>query len=205
MSSYDPRAASPLHHLLRQTSKQAHHGLDHHPVLAPLLQPGLSAWQYGNALAALHGVHALSEGFIHAFLDQHAELPGYRPRRRLPLLEADLAALNRSPYPLTLTLPLPQSVATLVGVLYTVEGSGMGGQIIARTLRQMGAGHLPLQFFDGNGDTAMSCWQDFLRFADAVCPPDQHTDAADTALALFNLVHRHLDQSAELGINKLSV
>jgi len=45
-----------LHRHLRQATKQPHHVLDHHPLLAPLLRKELSVMQYGNALAALHGV-----------------------------------------------------------------------------------------------------------------------------------------------------
>ena len=87
---------SPLHHCLRQASKHAHHSLDHHPLLAPLLKPKLGKEQYAHALAALHSVHAEAEFFIHAYLDQHPELSGYRPKRRLSLLEADLADRKRS-------------------------------------------------------------------------------------------------------------
>ncbi len=193
MSSYNPQTASALHTLLRQASKQAHHSLDHHPLLAPLLKPELGAEQYGNVLAALYGVHAAAESLIHTYLDQHPDL-SYRPHRRLPLLEADLAALNRDPYTIPFEFPPPQNIAALIGILYTVEGSNMGGQVIARTIRQMGSCDLPMQFFDGSGDLALQRWQAFLVFSDTFCPPDHYEQAAATALDLFEVIRLHLDR-----------
>ena len=197
MSSFNPQTASALHTLLRQASKQAHHSLDHHPLLAPLLKPELGAEQYGNVLAALHGVHAAAESLIHTYLDQHPDL-SYRPHRRLSLLEADLAALNRDPYTIPFEFPPPQSIAALIGILYTIEGSNMGGQVIARTIREMGSSHLPMQFFDGSGDLALQRWQAFLVFADTYCPPDQYEVAAATAFDLFEVIRQHLDRVGEV-------
>jgi heme oxygenase len=186
---------SPLHHRLRQASKHAHHSLDHHPLLAPLLKPKLGTEQYAHALAALHSVQAEAEFLIHAYLDKHPELSGFRPQRRLSLLEADLAALQQKPFAGTVGFTEPQSVGELIGLMYTVEGSNMGGQVIAKTLCDLGSAHLPMQFFVGYRDTARQYWENFLHFADTVCPADQYDLAANTAATLFDMIGVHLDNA----------
>ena len=59
----------------------------------------------------------------------HAGL--YRPRRGL--LASDLAGLG-VPAPAPLTIALPATDAGLLGVIYAVEGSALGGQVLTRHL-----------------------------------------------------------------------
>ena len=187
---------SELHHWLRQATKLAHHDLDHHPLLAPLLRLDLNAAQYGDALAALHGIHAQAEPLILAYLERH-ELPfDYRARIKLPALESDLAALARTPLPWQQALPAPQSLGALIGILYTVEGSAQGGQFIARTIRQNAKASLPLQFFSGYGGLSRRRWEEFLQFSDECCPIAEYETAAATAVYLFDAIKKHLDDSA---------
>jgi heme oxygenase len=193
-------SASPLHQCLRQASKQAHHELDHHPLLAPLLKADLSRTRYGNALAALHGIQARSEERILAFLQQHPDLPDYRLRCRLPALQADLAELGRQPVPAPANWPEAQSVGALVGMLYVTEGSNMGGQVIARTLRQHGHADLPLLFFSGQGESSPQAWQDFWDFANVHCPVDEYELAVTSSVAVFDAIKAHLDAACCLAV-----
>jgi heme oxygenase len=178
-----------LHERLRQTTKGPHHLLDHHPLLAPLVTPTLDTQQYGNALAALHGIHAQAEPMILAFLDQHPGLFDYRSRRKLPALESDLAELGRQPMAAQANFPAPQTVGALIGVIYTIEGSTMGGQVIARTIRQISGNTFPLKFFSGYGDLSRHHWDEFLNFAETRCPPNEYEVA--TASAMNELVCRY--------------
>jgi heme oxygenase len=187
--------ASELHEHLRLATKKAHHQLDHHPLLAPLLKTDLSRTQYGNALAALHGIQARSEERIQAFLDQQRDWPDDRLRSRLPALAADLAQLARQPMAAPLNWPELRNIGALIGLRYTMEGSSMGGQIIARTLRQHGHADLPMEFFDGQGDLSRPAWHAFLAFADAHCPSGEYDLAAATAVAVFDAIKAHLDDA----------
>lgn len=188
-----PHPEAPLSDLarcLRDATKYAHYRLDHHPLLAPLVRSGLDARSYGLALSALHGPQAALERAVHRGLGEEANaFPG-----RLVDLEADLTKLSCSPLPLSAVLPTPDGAAECVGLLYLLEGSGMGGVVIARQL----AVHLPdvPRGFFGAPDTPAR-WARFWRFAEGHCPPDQHPRAAAAALTGFAFIHTHLERCME--------
>jgi heme oxygenase len=186
---------SALHDKLRHAAKAPHRLVDHHPLLAPLLRNDLTEEQYGDALAALHGVYAPLEAGIDDFLRIRPELFDYHTSRKLPSLNDDLAESARLPGESEMRYPTPATVAELVGVLYTVEGSAMGGQSIARCLRQVGFDRLPMRFFSGHGEHADARWHEFLAFADASCPAADCESAALIVASLFQAIKEHLDAS----------
>jgi len=185
---------SELQHRLRQATKQAHHVLDHHPLLAPLLTAKMRVDQYGDALSALHPVYHWAEHWIDAYLSQQAGWFDYASRRKLPALEADLMALGRLPAASHLNaVKIAPGQGALIGILYTVEGSTMGGQVIARLLRQFSGPALPMQFYTGYGDQSRQKWQAFLSFADAECPRPEYPAASAAAVAFFEAISIQLD------------
>jgi len=188
-----PLSSSKLHHLLRQVTKPSHHALDHHPLLVPLLKTDISPAQYGDALAALHGVQAAAEAAILKFLVKQPGLLDYAPRRKLSALLSDLTILQRIPVKTATEFPLPDSVPALIGVLYVIEGATLGGQLIARNLRKAGLNHFPFSFFEVYGDLSGQRWDEFWHFVDAQCPPEADGTAADWAVAMFSAIQRHMD------------
>ena len=187
-------SSSGLHRRLRQATRLPHHALDHHPMLAPLVRTSVSLDEYGAALEALHGVHTYAERGILAFLDKHPLPFDYSPRRQIPALESDLAALGRTPIQLAVDFfPVPQSVGALVGVLYTLEGSERGGQVIARILQELPLTNLPTAFFSGYGSLSRQRWDEFLEFAETHCPADEQEIAGATAISMFAAIQRYLN------------
>ena len=184
---------STLHQQLRLATKEPHHALDHHRLMARLLAPDIDRRDYGDALVAMHGVIASVEAALLAYLSRHPALFDYAPRRKLPALEADLATLGRLAVPATVAIPVIDRVGALFGMLYTLEGATLGGQFIAARLRQQGAGDFPLQFYTVYGDQTRSRWLAFLDLAEQRCPPADYACAATTAVALFDAIRCHLD------------
>jgi len=184
---------SALHQALRAATKIPHHTLDHHPLLAPLVRPDLRIDQYADALCALHGVHHAAEQWVLEYLARHPCALDYHARRKLPALEADLAVLGCTPCATQGGVDAPYSVGTLVGILYTLEGSTLGGQFIAGHLRQVHGDSLPMQFFTGYGERTRPHWDAFLQFAQCACPEAEYAWAAQSAVAMFDFIQRHLD------------
>lgn len=149
--------------------------------------------QYGNALEALHGVQVNAETGILVFLEKHPGLFDYESRRKLPALESDLAALGRIPIRFNTKFPIPETIAALVGILYTVEGSAQGGQVIARALQELPLENLPTKFFTGYGELSQQRWIEFLQFADIHCLEDERGIAVATAVSVFDAIKNHLD------------
>lgn len=174
---------------LRQASRQDHHELDHHPLLAPLVRDDLDRTAYVRALAALSGAQAAAEGAAAAALPRLA--PDYPWRSRLAALRADLAELGGGETIWRGDIPAPDSPGQLLGLLYVLEGSRLGARVIARQL----ARHLadaPNRYFAGETVD----WERFRTWAESLDPqlPDQ---AAAAARAWFDLYRRHLDACLE--------
>lgn len=184
----------PLLHALRTATRQAHHLLDHHALLAPLPRPDLTLSAYGDALAALHGIHQAGETAIAAGLARLGLSYPWQPRQTE--LDADLAALGRTPWPLRIATAPCQDAADLIGYLYVIEGSRLGGLVIGRQL----ATHLPqapCRFYDDQHAPAR--WTGFNAFAEACCPPHLHPRALATAQAVFQDYSSHLDDCLGVG------
>jgi heme oxygenase len=182
---------------LRRATKTAHHALDHHPLLAALLSPSLTRTAYGDALAALHGIFAATE---------YALAPGadvdFPHAPRLPALDADLAALGRAPSPCLSLIAVPDSGAARIGLLYVLEGSALGGQVLTRQIQATLGTDCPLRFFAGAGESAAKKrWTHFWRYAEVHCRVEDIPQAEAAACALFKAFQTHLDdcQRAKVG------
>lgn len=147
---------------LRDATRDQHHALDHHPELQRLLRPGLTRDGYRRSLLAMHAPQAALET---AVVEGAAHL-GHANRlspRRLPVLEADLAALGVSPPVVDVSpwLPMPRSDAELLGLRYVLEGSRLGAEVIVRRLRDALGDTAPLSFFSAPHGNRH--WRDFVE------------------------------------------
>lgn len=107
--------------------------------------------------------HACAVGAAEAYLAQAAPNLPWRPR--MPLLRADLAALDRE-VPAHGSLDLAANPALADGVVYVLEGSRLGGQLLAKQVgaglpnAYLGAAHLPGE------------WRDLRQAIDALAERD---------------------------------
>jgi heme oxygenase len=118
-----------------------------------------------------HGLHAGAEAVLAPWL---AAVPGldYEARRRRPALDRDLAHF-REPAPLPCPVPAPASRAEALGLLYVLEGSTLGGQVIRKQLLKQGQSLDGLSFLDPYGAETGPRWKSFLAVLDRECPPDR--------------------------------
>lgn len=97
-----------------------------------------------------------------------AELRGwFEQRSRAPMLTRDLAALGVQPFPMSdpvAALALDDEGAVF-GSLYVLEGSALGGQLIARQVRErwgLGADN-GAAYFNGWGERTGAMWAEFRQ------------------------------------------
>jgi heme oxygenase len=160
-----------------------------------LLTNSVTLQQYGNALAALHGIYSQAESWIFDYLQQHPTPFDYGPRRKLPKLESDLTAIGRAPGVSNVVFSPKKTMGALAGILYTIEGSTLGGQVIARLLRQSDStAQASMLFFSGYGDETHQMWTRLMAFLDTHCLPSDYQPAQDSAVSLFSAIKTHLDQ-----------
>jgi heme oxygenase len=145
---------------LREETRPAHHRLE---AELDLLSDGLTLERYGAVLTRFHWFLRAWEPAVARLL---ADDGFFEPRRKLGLLEQDLESLQLQPLEGPChDLPMLGTRAEALGSLYVLEGSTLGGQVIARHARRV----LPLPagqgtaFFESYGPAVGARWVAFRQ------------------------------------------
>lgn len=157
---------------LKRETRVEHHRVDQHPALKPLLRRELAIEEYATALSALYAPVASLEAALSSGLDAHGV--NYPLKQREALLKADILQLGRQVPPASRLPPLA-TIEAIVGTLYVLEGSRLGGAMIARHVRHvLGSdvlgNQVPLRFFAAAPLQGQE-WAAFWVFAENLCPP----------------------------------
>lgn len=135
---------------------------------------------------------ATVEAAIDAF-DPVAVLPDWTERRRFPLIAADLADLDAPippPEPLRLT-----TAAAVLGAIYVLEGSRLGGALLARNVPM----DLPDRFI--RCPAAPNRWRGLIEVLDRTLVTDDQRDAAvSAARTVFDLFWRSARQHGRMPV-----
>jgi len=152
----------PFHPRLRRETAPQHETLERQ---LDLLDPDLSLHRYRLVLESFHGFYAAVESELPRLVATTPSL-GFPLRARAELLERDLLALGLSRSDITglprcADLPRLGRTEHLAGCLYVLEGACLGGQIIAKGLRDRlpVANDRGLSFFVGDGSKTGVRWQ----------------------------------------------
>lgn len=111
-------------------------------------------------------------------------------RRKLPLLTDDLLHLGHTQETLN-SLPrcrvtLADSVAKALGRWYVLEGSTLGGQLLAtRFERDFGLADRGCSFFRGYGANTGPMWQQYCKLLDDNSSPETDAEVVHAAAATF--------------------
>ena len=155
---------------LRQATADIHNALHRHPGFVSLMDGSLTTNRYRALLARLYGFHSAFERLLRT--TQPGVVGGIDLGccAKAHLLRADLLTLGLreteiDSLPLCAGLPEIRSPETLVGCLYVVEGSALGGSVIARKLDYLlgdesAAGR---SFFVGRQNPDPMPWPEFCR------------------------------------------
>jgi len=151
---------------------------------------------YTQLLNWLYGFYAPMEALIKHQLTEN-NFPGITKRSRAENIIADIQALgkkNRDPEFCT-DLPTIDSYEKALGALYVLEGSTLGGRIIAGMINRQLDTTKGLSFFNSYGAETENRWQSFRDFLNQPRSTRQREDiiaaAKDTFLAFKNFVDKH--------------
>jgi heme oxygenase len=158
----------------------------------PLMRPDVSHAQYRDYLEKAHGFYGPLEAALAAMPGLDDVVPHLSARRRAALAVADLEAQHCSVEALAERATAPfASLGEALGCLYVLEGSALGGRVIARHLQQVLA-LTPdaLTFLAGRGERMGPLWQELTgalnRAVDEGVPED---DVVAGARACFRDFH----------------
>jgi len=185
----EPQSAARF---LREATAQTHAQVEALPHMADLAAGALTPERYGQVLRCHLAILAPWERTHAPWLDTLA-VQGWRYRRRATALRHDLAALGLAQDVAAGPAPQAAGAAQAWGMLYVVEGSMLGGRIIARQLRLRQPALAPaLAYFDlGSADPA--AWRRFQGCLDAALPDAAAREqAAAGAAMMFARFHHHL-------------
>ena len=154
----------------------------------PLLRKGLSVALYVQCLVQIYGVVAAWEERAVQVAPSWLQ-SALIARQRKPLLELDLAFFNQTEMnhqrP---TLPAMNDLPGLLGAMYVMEGSTLGGIFIARHVEAVlhlseGRGN---SYFRGNGNRTGPMWNEFCEVLKQRIPNDQTDAVIIAAKAMFS-------------------
>lgn len=138
-----PHTSGSLHHRLREATQESHLDVERHPLLAPLLRPGLDQHAYIRVLQAFRGFYLACEPWLNYRLTagKGAGSVQYRYLPRSQLLAEDLHDLGDNGSAPTIDpdvqdLSILQTPEHILGWLYVLEGATQGGRVIAPRVSQ---------------------------------------------------------------------
>lgn len=151
---------------------------------------------YRHLIARFYGFHVTWEPCVEAAL---ADPQFFHPRRKSKFLERDLRELGMTQGAI-LRLPLwrptmsIRTAAEALGSMYVLEGSTLGGVIIARHVeRSLGLGRSNgCSYFRCYGDEVGRMWLAFKAALLTRCPPDEEDRAIEAAQRTFETLRSWL-------------
>jgi len=181
-----------IERLRRETAR------DHEAVegTIPLMDPGLKIEEYIACLQKIRGVVAEWEETT------ILQAPGWMrgllvARQRKQLLERDLNWFNVTTGSVERPLlPIASDEASLLGLMYVMEGSTLGGQLIARRVEQTlglkaGEGNA---YFCGHGQQTGTMWKEFCEVLRTRVPDRDSEVVIRAAKEMFRVFGSWMDR-----------
>lgn len=149
---------------------------------------------YAEVLRRFRAFYAAIEPRLLAIADPRLEEFRISERLKAKTLDADLAAISDVGETFALSdenVPAVKSFTDALGILYVLEGSTLGGQVITRhfqkTLPELSPAR-GLAFFNGYGTRTRERWMEFMGLLNArgsALSEDERSEVAQSARATF--------------------
>jgi heme oxygenase len=156
--------------MLQRATLDIHESIHHAPAFVRLMAGTSTSPQYSALLRRLLGFHRPLERALRFAADNATT----RKREKAYLLRSDLLALGVSrsrivAIPTCRSLPAVTSPDEVWGCLYVIEGAGLGGKVIARTLDTLLGTHgsAGRRFFLGRPEPDPLPWPCFCRLLES--------------------------------------
>ena len=177
---------------LRSQTRDAHTQLESLPVSASITSDTISVAAYTHYLQLMHAVISETEDKIFELLG--GIIPDLEQRRKRQWIESDLQQLGFAPKIFGEVFKTEISVPFALGIMYTVEGSTMGGRYILKNIESaLGLNeNQGAKYFAGYGDATGKFWKNFLN---SLTGYESQTGNTDEIIAgaryAFDAIHNH--------------
>jgi heme oxygenase (biliverdin-IX-beta and delta-forming) len=180
---------------IRDKTSKNHARLEQTSLLLPIGNKTITKETYIEILKKFYGYFHPLEQLVDNFPQIHTFLPDYTARRKANLIYQDLmrvtSANSQLPVELCEDLPAVTNPSQAFGCLYVMEGSTLGGKMIAKILKDVlhidpDAG---ASFFNGYGKETGSKWKSFqqglVNFSSVTSTNQEIIEAANETFAKF--------------------
>lgn len=188
---------------LKTGTNDAHRFLEKSSCFKRLFASDYQVVEYSKLLSYFYGYFQGMESILFADLPAHyRSVLAYRAKTHLLSEDLKAFAIDESGLPVCHDLPEMQSLAQKLGCLYVLEGSMLGGQVIARHLKGHFGEGLPataLNFYQCYGANLMQEWQGFASFMNRYFETASEEDcvaAIHAANATFMALQTWVDKQA---------
>jgi heme oxygenase len=180
-------------HVLRQETNPFHDAVEQNPFNQALTAGTLTAAETAQFLAKMYGFLQPYEAQLRAHADEFGPEWQLEQRYRAPLILEDLPRLGHLGVPaLCPALPPLDTRAQLLGAMYVMEGSTLGGQVIARQLDKTGiAAHA---FFTGRAERTGPLWKAFCQLLSETADGEPPAVIVASAILTFQTLSAWLNQ-----------
>lgn len=182
---------------LKNSTQDAHTKIESNPVLAKLLSPSIDKETYRSILLRYFGFFSSIESQL-VRSGGDAVIPDLRERFRAPRLRNDLLALGLTQQeidsaPRATEIPTTSTKSEVLGVMYVLEGSTLGGMLIAKHLRSFPYfGESTGSFFLTDPQALSQRWKAFLDLLETSSDIDE-ASAVEAASLTFTLLDRWME------------
>lgn len=151
--------------LLKTNTAQYHDEIEAKLESKRLFDGSFTQDHYYKMLLVNHQFIKAYEGEIHALLNENdLNLLFEINFNKLVLIEKDLLELNLNPYTITSIQPL-ENRAEALGALYVIEGSMLGGMVIAKQLKKYpDLDKVGFHYFGHYGSHIGPIWKAFVAY-----------------------------------------
>jgi heme oxygenase len=180
---------------IRSASLTEHEKLE--KTLFPYLTNLKTKRDYRRLLHAFYGYVMPVQELISQHVNEEM-MPDISQRRNAALLLQDLVALEDTERPRLCTdLPKINSHEAAMGALYVLEGSTLGGKIIAGMIAEKLGSTEALHFFRGYGEHTGKMWRNFLNILELNHDEKHNRIIVESAGETFTLFERWLKRNLE--------
>lgn len=149
---------------LKKGTASLHQEVEQDNLATLIMDASINQKQYEVFLRQNFVVYKAVEDFINARYDNLPEsLNSFAGYKKTNALAKDITGFSNLPLPQPLRIPGTRDVATLVGKLYVIEGSMVGGMMMSKRLQS--CEHLSHikehHFFNGDVQTSLARWKNF--------------------------------------------
>jgi heme oxygenase len=180
---------SPILQALRLATRPAHDQLEQNAFNQQLTAGTVTTAATTHFLAKMHGFLVPYEARLRAQNLGPEWEPDIRQRAHLILVDLGQPASALAICP---GMPPLATWAQLLGAMYVVEGSTLGGQVIAR---QLAKANIPLRsYFSGYGERTGPLWKAFCQLLTQAATPENEAEIVQSASLTFQKLDAWLNQ-----------